>query len=36
MGEAMGALDRGAWLLWGEGSYLEFWKLFGFFGRLSP
>jgi len=36
LGDALGALERGAWLLWGDGSYLEFWKLFGVFGRLSP
>jgi len=35
LGDAMGSLGHGAWLLWGDGSYMEFWKLFGFFGRLS-
>ena len=35
LGDVMGAFARGAWLFWGEGSYLEFWKLFGLFGRLS-
>ncbi|MCL2122514.1 MAG: lysophospholipase [Desulfovibrionaceae bacterium] len=36
LGDAMAFLGHGAWLLWGDGSYIEFWKLFGFFGRLSP
>jgi len=36
LGDAMGFFAHGAWLLWGDGSYMEFWKLFGFFGRLSP
>ena len=35
LGNAMSSFARGAWLLWGDGSYVEFWKLFGFFGRLS-
>jgi hypothetical protein len=35
VGDALGTLDHGAWLLWGDGSYVEFWKFFGLFGRLS-
>jgi len=35
LGDAMGTLNNGAWLLWGEGSYVEVWKVFGVFGRLS-
>jgi len=34
LGDATAALAHGAWLLWGDGSYIEFWKLFGFPGRL--